>query len=55
VKTRGSEEKLLSIELLGTPKASFEGRTLHLPTKKALALLCYWFLYEYLKDTDHQD
>ncbi len=33
--------KPLSIELLGSPKVSLEGRGLRFGRKKALALLCY--------------
>jgi hypothetical protein len=36
-----SEEKLLSIRLLGAPEVSIEERTLRFGTKKAPALLCY--------------
>jgi hypothetical protein len=39
-KTKVSEEKLLSVRLLGPPEASFEGRNLRFGRKKALALLC---------------
>jgi predicted ATPase/DNA-binding SARP family transcriptional activator len=35
------EEKLLRINLLGPPEASFENRPLRFRTKKAFALLCY--------------
>ena len=40
-KTKGPEEKLLSISLLGPPKVSLEGRGVRFGRKKALALLCY--------------
>ena len=40
-KTKVSEEKLLSVRLLGPPEASFEGWNLRFGRKKALALLCY--------------
>jgi DNA-binding SARP family transcriptional activator len=35
------EEKLLRINLLGSPEASFEDRPLRFKAKKAFALLCY--------------
>ena len=35
------EEKLLRINLLGSPEASFKDRPLRFKTKKAFALLCY--------------
>src|SRR5215203_2588768 len=35
------EEKLLRINLLGPPEASFENRPLRFRTKKAFALMCY--------------
>ena len=41
MKTRVSEEKLLSIGLLGITEASREGRPLRFGRKKTLALLCY--------------
>jgi DNA-binding SARP family transcriptional activator len=41
VETKGSEDKPLSIRLLGPPEASIEGRPLRFGTKKAVALLCY--------------
>src|ERR687886_942670 len=40
-KTKVPEEKLLSIQLLGRPKVSLEGREVRFGRKKALALLCY--------------
>jgi DNA-binding SARP family transcriptional activator len=36
-----SEEKPLSIRVLGLPEVSFEGRRLRFGRKKVLALLCY--------------
>ena len=36
-----SEEKPLSIRVLGLPEVSFEGRCLQFGRKKVLALLCY--------------
>ena len=39
--TKVSEEKPLSIRLLGAPEANLRGRGLRFGTKKALALLCY--------------
>jgi DNA-binding SARP family transcriptional activator/tetratricopeptide (TPR) repeat protein len=40
-KTKVSEEKPLSIRVLGLPEVSFEGRRLRFGRKKVLALLCY--------------
>ena len=39
--TKVSEEKPLSIRLLGAPEANLRGRGLRFGTKKALVLLCY--------------
>jgi two-component SAPR family response regulator len=39
--TKASQEKMLSIKLLGPPEVSIEGRLLRFGTKKSLALLCY--------------
>ena len=40
-KAKVSEERLLSIRLLGASEISFEGRALRFGRKKALALLSY--------------